>query len=98
MGKTRLGFDLGSSSMKIAVLRDNRVVRLEEVRLPENMVDEGGQYCAAPCLCSVFEADKKRAVAAPGPGGPGSAPQPGDLPAGEYAQNDHGPVADEPAL
>ena len=42
MGKTRLGFDLGSSSMKIALLRDDRVVRLEEIRLPENLVDENG--------------------------------------------------------
>ena len=42
MGKPRLGFDLGSSSMKIALLRDDRVVRLEEIRLPENLVDENG--------------------------------------------------------
>lgn len=42
MAKTRLGFDLGSSSMKIAVLRDNAPVRLEEVRLPENLMDERG--------------------------------------------------------
>lgn len=37
----RLGFDIGGSSLKIAVARD-REVRLEEVRLPENMTDEGG--------------------------------------------------------
>ena len=42
MGKTRLGFDIGSSSLKIAVLRGNEI-RMEEVRLPENMVDETGQ-------------------------------------------------------
>ena len=42
MGKTRLGFDIGSSSLKIAVLRGNDI-RMEEVRLPENMVDGTGQ-------------------------------------------------------
>ena len=42
MGKTRLGFDIGSSSLKIAVLRGNEI-RIEEARLPENMVDGTGQ-------------------------------------------------------
>lgn len=37
----KLGFDIGGSSLKIAVVRE-REVRLEEMRLPENMVDEGG--------------------------------------------------------
>ena len=38
MGKTRLGFDIGSSSMKVAVLQGDRL-RTEEVRLPENLVE-----------------------------------------------------------
>ena len=42
MAKTRLGFDLGSSSMKIALVRDGAVSRLESVRLPENMIDSNG--------------------------------------------------------
>lgn len=42
MAKTRLGFDLGSSSMKIALLRDGAVSRLESVRLPENMTNSNG--------------------------------------------------------
>ena len=42
MAKTRLGFDLGSSSMKIALVRDGAVSRLESVRLPENMIDSTG--------------------------------------------------------
>ncbi|WP_295741128.1 hypothetical protein, partial [uncultured Oscillibacter sp.] len=41
MGKTRLGFDIGSSSMKVAV-RQGGSVRLEEAALPENLVDSGG--------------------------------------------------------
>ena len=32
MGKMRLGFDLGSSSMKIAIVRQGGPVRLEEDR------------------------------------------------------------------
>lgn len=41
MAKTRLGFDIGSSSMKVAV-RQGGALRLEEVPLPENLVDSGG--------------------------------------------------------
>lgn len=42
MEKTRLGFDIGSNSLKIAVNQGSGV-RIEEVRLPENMVDSAGQ-------------------------------------------------------
>lgn len=41
MANVRLGFDIGSSSLKIAVIRGNEM-RIEEVRLPENLVDAGG--------------------------------------------------------
>lgn len=41
MGKARLGFDIGSGSMKIAVIHGKKA-RVEEVRLPENMVDGTG--------------------------------------------------------
>lgn len=41
MAKTRLGFDVGSGSIKIAALRGNSL-RLETVRLPENLADESG--------------------------------------------------------
>lgn len=41
MGNTRLGFDIGSSSMKVAVLQGG-TIRLEEVPLPENLVDSSG--------------------------------------------------------
>ena len=41
MARTQLGFDIGSSSMKVAVLR-GEALRVEEVRLPENMVDGNG--------------------------------------------------------
>ena len=42
MGKLRLGFDIGSSTLKIATLR-KKEFRVEEVRLPENMVDSTGE-------------------------------------------------------
>lgn len=41
MGKTRLGFDIGSSSLKVAVLRGG-AVQVYQQRLPENMVDDNG--------------------------------------------------------
>ena len=41
MAKTCLGFDIGSSSMKVAVRRGDSV-RVEEARLPENLVDGSG--------------------------------------------------------
>ena len=41
MGKIRVAFDIGSSSLKAAMLRGDGVW-IEEVRLPENMVDETG--------------------------------------------------------
>ena len=52
MGKTRLGFDIGSSSLKVAVLRGHEV-RIEEERLPENMVGADGQV-ALPHAFSQF--------------------------------------------
>ena len=42
MGKLRLGFDIGSSTLKIAARR-KKELRVEEVRLPENMVDSGDE-------------------------------------------------------
>lgn len=41
MGRTQLGFDIGSGSLKIAVLRGGET-RVEEVRLPEGLTDETG--------------------------------------------------------
>lgn len=41
MEKTRLSFDIGSSSLKVAVFRAG-AVRIEQVRMPENMVGEDG--------------------------------------------------------
>ena len=41
MAGTHLGFDIGSNSMKVAVRRGG-TVRVEQVRLPENLVDESG--------------------------------------------------------
>lgn len=41
MARTKLGFDIGSGSLKIAVVRGDSL-RVETVRLPENLVDESG--------------------------------------------------------
>ena len=41
MGKIKVGFDIGGSSMKAAVAQGNSF-RVESVRLPEKLVDENG--------------------------------------------------------
>lgn len=41
MARTKLGFDIGSESVKIAVVRGDSL-RVETVHLPENLVDENG--------------------------------------------------------
>lgn len=63
MGKTRLGFDIGSSSMKVAV-RQGGSVRLEEAALPENLVDSGG--IALPHAFAQFLRQAKRTCGCPG--------------------------------
>lgn len=63
MGKTRLGFDIGSSSLKIAVLRGNET-RIEEVRLPENMVDTTGTV-ALPHAFAQFLKQTRKALSLP---------------------------------
>lgn len=58
MGKTRLGFDIGSSSLKIAVFQGGRT-RVEEVRLPENMVDETGAVILPHAFSQFLKQTKK---------------------------------------
>lgn len=58
----KLGFDIGGSSLKIAVVRE-REVRLEEMRLPENMVDEGGVIL--PHVFAGFLKQAKKELALP---------------------------------
>ena len=41
MGKIKVGFDIGGSSMKVAAVQGNGF-RVETVRLPEKLVDENG--------------------------------------------------------
>ncbi len=64
MGKTRLGFDIGSSSLKIAVLRGNEI-RIEEARLPENMVDGTGQI-VLPHAFAQFMRQTRKELSLPG--------------------------------
>ena len=92
MAKTRLGFDLGSSSMKVALLRDNSLVRLEKVRLPENLVDERGTI-ALPHMFTQFLKQTKKELS-----GAVASAQSGDLPAGHHAEYDRRAAYDEPAL
>lgn len=58
MGKTRLGFDIGSSSLKIAVFQGSGL-RIEEVRLPENMVDAAGQIVLPHAFAQFLKQTKK---------------------------------------
>jgi type IV pilus assembly protein PilM len=58
MGNTRLGFDIGSSSLKIAVLRGTET-RIEEVRLPENMVDGTGAILLPHAFAQFLKQTKK---------------------------------------
>ena len=53
---------------------------------------------SAPRIYPVFAPDQEGTVPSQGPGGPGAAPQPGDLPAGDHAQDDGRAAGDEPAL
>lgn len=64
MARTRLGFDIGSVSMKAAVLQGDSV-RVEEVRLPENMVDGAGNI-TLPHAFTQFLKQIKKELALPG--------------------------------
>lgn len=63
MARTQLGFDIGSSSMKVAVLR-GELLRVEEVRLPENMVDGAGNI-TMPHAFTQFLKQVKRELSLP---------------------------------
>ena len=64
MARTRLGFDIGSNSMKVAV-RQGGSVRVEEARLPENLVDEAGNI-TLPHAFSQFLRQTKKDLKLPG--------------------------------
>lgn len=58
MGKTRLGFDIGSNSLKIATVHGGGV-RVEEVRLPENLVDGTGTIVLPHAFAQFLKQTKK---------------------------------------
>ena len=58
MASTRLGFDIGSNSMKVAVRRGDSV-RVEHVRLPENMVDEAGNITLPHAFAQYLKQQRK---------------------------------------
>ena len=58
MAGTQLGFDIGSNSMKVAVRRGN-TVRVEQVRLPENMVDEAGNITLPHAFAQFLKQQRK---------------------------------------
>lgn len=68
MARTQLGFDIGSSSMKVAVLRGG-TIRVEEARLPENMVDGNGSITLPHAFVQFLKQQKKELSL---PGGPAS--------------------------
>lgn len=63
MEKTRLGFDIGSTSLKIAVLRGG-ASRIEEVRLPEDITEETGT-AGPPRLFAQFLKRTKKELSLP---------------------------------
>lgn len=66
MAKIRLGFDIGSSSMKVALLRGGGL-RIEEVRLPENMVDDGGNITLPHAFVQFLRQTKRELSLGGGP-------------------------------
>ena len=66
MGKTRLGFDIGSSSLKIAVFQGSGP-RIEEIRLPENLVDGTGAVLLPHAFAQFLKQTKKELSLPRGP-------------------------------
>lgn len=64
MAQTRLGFDLGTNSLKVALLRGNDLVRTEKVRLPENLVDQDGTI-SLPHMFTQFLKQTKKELSLP---------------------------------
>ena len=58
MAGTQLGFDIGSNSMKVAVHRGGSV-RVEQVRLPENLVDEAGNITLPHAFSQFLKQQRK---------------------------------------
>lgn len=58
MAKTRLGFDIGGSSVKVAVLQGG-ACRIEEAPLPENMVDSSGSVTLPHAFVQFLKQMKK---------------------------------------
>ena len=55
---TQLGFDIGSNSMKVAVCKGGGL-RVEEVRLPENLVDESGSITLPHAFAQFLKQQRK---------------------------------------
>lgn len=66
MGKMKLGFDIGSNSLKIAALRGNEV-RVEEVHLPENIVDGAGSIAQPHAFAQFLKQTRKELSLPRGP-------------------------------
>ena len=58
MAGTQLGFDIGSNSMKVAACRGGSV-EVEEIRLPENLVDEAGNITLPHAFAQFLKQAKK---------------------------------------
>ena len=58
MAGTQLGFDIGSNSMKVAACRGG-LVEVEEIRLPENLVDEAGNITLPHAFAQFLKQAKK---------------------------------------
>ncbi len=95
MARIKVGFDIGGSSMKAAVVQGGGL-RVETVRLPEKLIDENG--ITMPNAFSQFLKQTVKELRLPHGPAAGPSGQPGDLPPGEYAGDEPGAADDEPAL
>lgn len=58
MAKVRMGFDIGGSSLKVALLRGSKA-RVWQIRLPANMVDENGVIALPHAFVQFLKQTKK---------------------------------------
>jgi len=61
----KVSFDIGSSSLKVAVLQGGNKIRAEEVRLPENMVDTSGGGITLPHAFAQFLKQTRKELSLP---------------------------------
>ena len=59
MAGSRLGFDIGSNSMKISILQGDKI-RMEQIRMPENLVDENSNIVLPNAFIHFLKQTRKK--------------------------------------